>query len=138
MIRETLSLICTLSQETRAPERSQQAMQELLFSNLKLVRTNSTLNLLNSLLRRQIGTNEVERYAKIVVGQCAKMKSERGLVMFAMRHKVRDAWACVQHARYVFIGWKKELYKWMKRGSYIDIMFQRAMPESRSHLINLC
>ena len=88
MIRETLSLICNLSKETQQPERSQQAMQELLFSNLKLVRTNSTLNLLNSLLRRQIGTNEVEKYAKIVCGQCVKKKSERGLVMFAMRHKV--------------------------------------------------
>ena len=102
-------------------------MQLCLTNNLKLVNKTQQLNQLNSLLRRQIGTNEVEKYASVVMGQCVRKTSGRKLVCTAMRHKVEDAQWCVGQARYEYFKSRKNMYCWMKQGSYIDLQFQRIM-----------
>ena len=119
MFHQTISLLRTLCQDTLQPTRSLQAMQLCLENNLKLVKKTQTYNLLNSLLRRQLGTNEVEKYAAVVTGQCVRKTSGRGLVVAAMRHKVADSEWCVGQARYEYLCSKKNMYLFMIKEVFI-------------------
>ena len=74
-----------------------------------------------------MGTNEVEKYASVIVGQCVRKTSDRGLVVKGMQHKVEDADWCARQARFEYFCAKKELYRHLKKGSFIDHQFQRVM-----------
>ena len=103
-------------------------MQLCLTNNLKLVKKTQQLNQLNSLLRRQIGTNEVEKYASVVIGQCVNETSERGLVVAGMKVKVEDAQKCVGKARYEYFKSKKNMYWWMKDFRNIYFSTYKSIP----------
>ena len=87
----TFAQIRSLSLESPDPPRASWAMHALLCNNLKLTRRVLTKNLLTKLMHLNIGTNEVEKYAKVVCHQNVRKGRNNKLIREAMKHKVEDA-----------------------------------------------
>ena len=98
MSRRSFAFITRLSLETSQPEQANQAMHKLYSANLKLVKKTSTLNLLQQLMKKGIGTNDAERCYSLISGQLTNKTSLRKVVATSMRIKVQDAERCKKEA----------------------------------------
>ena len=127
IFNQTFAFMKRLSLETVDPPRSYQAMHSVLISNIKLTKTQLTVNLLKKLLRLGIGTNEVEKYSSICGSQSVRRKYDRSLVLFAMKRKVQDASWAAEQARIKFLNKKTEYQKVVRKNTFIDLEFQQMM-----------
>ena len=69
MLNQTFAQIRNLSYQLPDQPRADRAMHQLLCTNIKLTRKVLTVNLIRTILKRNIGTNDVERYVRIVCKQ---------------------------------------------------------------------
>ena len=127
MSRRSFAFIHRLSLETTQPPVASQAMYTMFTANLKLIRKTSTLNFLNQLVRKRIGTNDAEILPSLISGQLTYNTSVRKLVLTALRIKVSDAMKCKQEAKKEFIWSKREYYKIIRSGTFIDVEFRKMM-----------
>ena len=127
MSRRSFAFISRLSQETSQPDQANQAMHKLFSANLKLVKKTSTLNLLQQLMKKGIGTNDAERCYSLISGQLSNKTSLRKVVITSMRIKIEDAERCKREAKNDFIWSKRECYKVIRPGTFIAIEFGKMM-----------
>ena len=64
MLSQTFAQIRNLSNQLPDPIRADRAMHQLLCTNVKLTRKVLTKNLLKTMMKKNIGTNDVEKYVK--------------------------------------------------------------------------
>ena len=62
MFNQTLAQIRILSSQLPDPIRADRAMHQLLCANIKLTRKVPTKNLIRSIMKKNIGTNDVVKY----------------------------------------------------------------------------
>ena len=127
MFSQAFAKIRFLSDQTQRPEEARQAMHNLFCSNLKLVKRTQTSNLLQKLQRAGVGTNEVERFAKVCSGQNVRKGFGRRLVDQALKFKVEDANWDTRNVRRQFYVAKSSYRKTIHRNSAVDIEFRRLM-----------
>ena len=127
MLGLAFAYISRLSEETLQPSRSSQAMHDFLCSNLSLTRRVASRNLLSDLMKKNIGTNDCENAAAKLAGQWTRKISTRGLVTQIMTLKLRDAEHCIRVARREFLQKKREYYRWVRRGTIIDLEMLRVV-----------
>ena len=137
MSRMTFAQIRSLSSDSPNPARVSWAMHELLCSNMKLTRRVLTKNLLTKLMHMNCGTNEVERYAQIVSNQSVRKCRSNRIIKEAMKFKVQDAKFDEKQVRNHFVKCKIEYSKVVKRGSMVDIIFNREAKESMETIRNV-
>ena len=108
-----LNMIATNLEDPRWGSR---AMHNLLCSNIKLSRKVLTKNLLRSLMELNVGTNEVETFARNVCKQNVRKDRNKKLIRDTMKHKVIDAEYDERCARNDFVRDYIEYSKVTKRG----------------------
>jgi hypothetical protein len=58
---------------------------------MKLTRKVLTKNLIRTIMRKNIGTNDVEKYVNVVCKQNVRKKRNVGMIQYAMNMKLDDA-----------------------------------------------
>jgi hypothetical protein len=91
MLSQTFPHIRILSHQLPDQQRAGRAMHQLLCTNVKLTRKVLTKNLIRTIMRRNIGTNDVEKYVRIVCKQNVRKKRNVGMIINAMKMKLNDA-----------------------------------------------
>ena len=81
MSSSAFAYIHTLSQETHQPDQASKAMHFYFTTGLKLTRRVQTTNLLNTLRRQNIGTNEVEKWSRICMYTPSSQSQTLGLLL---------------------------------------------------------
>ena len=127
MSDQTFRRIRLLCQDTMDPDRSAKAMQDLLNSNIKLVKRVSTVNFLKRMIRLGIGTNDVESMYSSLQKPLVRKTEDRRIVSLAMRLKLSGGECCVKQARQEFFNHKNIYHSVVKRNSYIDNDFKDLM-----------
>ena len=129
MSSSAFAYIHILSQETHQPELASKAMHFYFTTGLKLTRRVQTTNLLNTLRRQNIGTNEVEKWSRICGGQMSShiKNNDRKLVSSAMKMKVEDAQWNEKQMKKKFLVSKTQYRNVIKRNSFIDVEFQKLL-----------
>ena len=129
MSTSAFAYIHTLSLETQQPEQASKAMHLYFTTGLKLTRRVQTTNLLNTLRRQNIGTNEVEKWSRICGGQMSShiKNNDRKLVSSAMKMKVEDAQWNEKQMKKKFLVSKTQYRNVIKRNSFINVEFQKLL-----------
>ena len=127
MSSETFAQIRSLSLNLPDPVRADRAMHNLLCTNIKLARRVQTKNVLMSILKLNIGTNDVERFAFVVSKQNVKKVRNVNLINYTMKTKVCDAEFDEKNTRKEFIRKSIEYGRLTIRGSVFDEEFRRLM-----------
>ena len=91
MLSQTFAQIRNLSNQLPDPIRADRAMHQLLCTNVKLTRKVLTKNLLKTMMKKNIATNDVMKYAKGVCKQNVKNTNLKAMIHYAMKMKVKDA-----------------------------------------------
>ena len=66
MLSQTFAQIRSLSYQLPDQPRSDRAMHKLLCTNIKLSRRVLTKNLISTIMKKNIGTNDVEKYVHVL------------------------------------------------------------------------
>ena len=127
MYSETLAQIRILSYQLPDPPRADRAMHQLLSTNIKLTRKVLTKNLINTIMKRNIGTNDVEKYVQVVCKQNVRKTRNIAMIRHAMKMKLDDAEYDERVTRKYFYEKLNEYRKVMIRGSLVDEEFRRMM-----------
>ena len=127
MLSQTFAQIRNLSNQLPDPGRADRAMHQLLSSNIKLTRKVLTRNLLKTMLKKNVGTNDVVKYVNGVCKQNVKKTNRTIMIQFAMRMKVKDAEYDERLARKVFNQKLSEYKQSTIRGSHADTEFRNIM-----------
>ena len=127
MLSQTFAHIRILSFQLPDQPRADRAMHQLLCTNVKLTRKVLTKNLIRTILRRNIGTNEVERYVRVVCKQNVRKKRNVGMIRNAMKMKLEDAEYDEKITRELFIHKLNEYKNVVTKGSAIDVEFRGIM-----------
>ena len=127
MFNQTFAQIRILSYQLPDPPRADRAMHHLLCNNIKLTRKVLTRNLIRTIMKRDIGTNEVEKYVDIVCKQNVKKKRNVSMIRYTMRMKLDDAEFDEKMIRKQFNMKRSEYEKATIRGSPVDEEFRRIM-----------
>ena len=96
-MNQTFAHIKDLSFQLPDHQRADRAMHQLLCSNIKLTRRVLTKNLIKMIMKKDIGTNEVETFVKNVCKQNVNSRRNVGLIKSAMNVKLKDAEYDAQH-----------------------------------------
>ena len=74
MLSQTFAHIRNLSYQLPDQPRADRAMHQLLMTNIKLTRKVLTSNVLKAIMKRNIGTNDVEKYVEVLSKQNVRKK----------------------------------------------------------------
>ena len=91
MLSQTFAHIRNLSYQLPDQPRADRAMHQLLCTNMKLTRKVLTKNLIRTIMKRNIGTNEVEKYVGVECKQNVKKKRNVPMIRYTMKMKLDDA-----------------------------------------------
>ena len=127
MLNQTFAQIRNLSNQLPDPGRADRAMHQLLSSNIKLTRKVLTRNLLKTMLKKNVGTNDVVKYVNGVCKQNVKKTNKAAMIQFAMKMKVRDAEYDERVTRKAFNQKLSEYNEATIKGSHADITFRNIM-----------
>ena len=127
MFNQTLAQIRILSSQLPDPIRADRVMHQLLCANIKLTRKVLTKNLIRSIMKKNIGTNDVEKYVGIVCKQNVRKMRNVPMIRHAMKMKLDDADYDEKMTRKYFNEKLSDYRKVMIRGSPADVEFRIIM-----------
>ena len=124
MFRQTLAHIKLLSYVSPDPPRAERAMFDCITCSLKLCKRVLTRELLRTLVKCGVGTNDVENVCKSNVGG---KKRDVSMIKFIMSRKLRDANIEEKRVRREYGKKSMEVNKVIPKGSDVDIRFRVTM-----------
>ena len=127
MLSQTFAQIRNLSNQLPDPIRADRAMHQLLCTNVKLTRKVLTKNLLKTVMKKNIATNDVMKYAKGVCKQNVKNTNLKAMIHYAMKMKVKDAEYDESITRKIFNQKMSEYKNATVVGSLADVEFRNIM-----------
>ena len=127
MLSQTFAQIRNLSNQLPDPIRADRAMHQLLCTNVKLTRKVLTKNLLKTVMKKNIATNDVMKYAKGVCKQNVKNTNLKAMIHYAMKMKVKDAEYDESITRKIFNQKMSEYKSATVVGSLADVEFRNIM-----------
>jgi hypothetical protein len=127
VLNQTFAHIRMLSNQLPDQPRADRAMHQLLCTNIKLTRKVLTKNVIRTIMKRNIGTIEVEKYVGLVCKQNVKKKRNVPMIRYTMKMKLDDAEFDENMIRKQFKQKLREYEKTTIRGSPADVEFRRIM-----------
>ena len=127
MFRQTLALIKQFSYVLPDPPRAERAMFSFIVCSFKLCRRVLTKNLLSELVKRGVGTNEVEKCVESLSKSSIRKGRNTKMIRFIMSEKLIDAKIEEKRVRKEYEKRRLEFNRIVPLGSEIDTWFRILM-----------
>ena len=127
MFRQTLAHIKQLSHVSPNPHRAERAMFNCITCSFKLCKCVLKKELLSTLMRRGVGTNDVESCVEKVCMSNVRKKKDVTMIKFIMSRKLLDADIEERRVRKEYGKMSMEVNKIIPRGSEINERFRATM-----------
>ena len=127
MSRQTLAHIKLLSYISPDPLRAERAMFNCITCSFKLCKKILTSDLLYVLMKRGVGTHDVEKCVMYLCRSTVKKRRDVTMIRFIMNRKLLDARIEEKRVRKEFGRMNMELNKIIPKGSEVDRRFRMVM-----------
>ena len=134
MFRQTLAYIKLISIISSDPSRAEKAMINLVTYSFKLCKRVLTRDLLNVLVKCNVGTNEVENCVKRLCKSSVRMRRDTDMIKFIMKRKLLDANYDEKEVRKEYGKRTHEYNKVIPKGCPTDMYFRALMETETSRL----